>query len=129
MQEPALTLADLRHAFEELPAHLPRHDLETFARRNQLLSGGYREGLIGAALITDACTGPLAVLEGVSADAPGCADALSYSQALAFSDYLIRTCGLSAFLDYCLEPDAAFAEICGMEFEAAMTAWLEELPG
>ena len=44
MQEPALTLADLRHAFEELLAHLPRHDLETFARRNQLLGGGYRAG-------------------------------------------------------------------------------------
>lgn len=44
MQEPALTLADLRHAFEELLTRLPTKALEPFARRKQLLGGGYRPG-------------------------------------------------------------------------------------
>lgn len=44
MQEPAITLADLRHAFEELLGRLPINALETFARRNNLLGGGYRSG-------------------------------------------------------------------------------------
>lgn len=44
MQEPALSHADLCHAFEAALAQLPVQALERFAERKKLLQGGYRPG-------------------------------------------------------------------------------------
>ncbi|MEN6470449.1 MAG: hypothetical protein ABFC62_03175 [Clostridiaceae bacterium] len=53
---------------------------------------------------------------------------LSYEEAYAFADYLIGKYSLSAFLQYCLEPDTAtFPESFGITFEKAWAAWKKEL--
>ena len=52
---------------------------------------------------------------------------MSYEELATFADYLIENYSLSAFLKYCLDGKATFEGTCGMDFETAEAAWLEDL--
>lgn len=50
---------------------------------------------------------------------------LSYTEGEWLASYLIKRCGLSAFLHYCLDEGVSFEEAFGMSYAEAKADWLE----
>ena len=55
-------------------------------------------------------------------------NALSYTEACSFSDWLIRTHSFEKFVDFC-EKSTAFEKVYGLSYEDAMEGWRKELLG